>query len=52
MGVANLVTYYALSLQKTLSGHEAALLGWATLLLDDQPCMWCGQDYDSPFMIL
>ena len=32
--------------------REAALLGWATPPLDDQPCTWCGQDYDSPSMIL
>ena len=51
-GMANPATCYALSLWQTLSRHEAALLGWATLPLDDQPCTWCGQDYNSPTMVL
>ena len=52
MGMADWVTCCALSLWQTFGGHEAALLGWATPPLDDQPCTWCGQDYDSPTMIL
>ena len=52
MGMVNLVTCCALSLQRTLGGREAALLGWAMPPLDEQPCTWCGQDYDSPFMVL
>ena len=52
MGIANPAIYYALSLWQTLGAHEAALLGWATPLLDDQPCTWCGQDYGVPSMVL
>ena len=52
MGMTDPVTCCALSLGQTLGGREAALLGWATSPLDDQPCTWFGQDYDSPSMIL
>ena len=51
-GMAYQVTCCALSLQRTFGGCEAALLGWAMPPLDDQPCTWCGQDHDSPSMIL
>ena len=37
MGTAELVTCSAFSLQWTFGKHEAALLGWATPPLDDQP---------------
>ena len=37
MGATNLVICSALRLQRTFGGHEAALLGWATLPLDDWP---------------
>ena len=36
--MANLVTCSALRLWWTFGGHEATLLGWATLLLDNWPC--------------
>ena len=36
----------------TLGSHETALLGGAMLPLDDWPCIWCGQDYGSPSMVL
>ena len=52
MGMADQVTCCALSLRQTFCGHEAALLRWAMLPLDDRPCTWCGQDYDLPAMIL
>ena len=35
MGPAGFVTFSALSLWQTFGGHEAALLGWATLPLDN-----------------
>ena len=35
--MADLVTCSDLSLRWTFGGREAALLGWATPLLDDQP---------------
>ena len=36
--MADPVNCFALSLQRTFGGREAALLGWAMLPLDDQPC--------------
>ena len=36
MGTADPVTCSTLSLWWTFGGHEAALLGWATLPLDDR----------------
>ena len=36
MGMADPVTFSALSLLRTFGGCEAALLGWATPPLDDQ----------------
>ena len=50
--MADWVTCFAIGLRRTFGGHEAALLGWATLPLDDQLYTWCGQDHDSPSMIL
>ena len=39
--MADLVTCSALSLWWTFSRHEAALLGWATLPLDNWPFGGC-----------
>ena len=53
MGIANRVTCCALSLQcRPLVGVKLPCLDGPLPLLDDQPCTWCGQDHDSPSMIL
>ena len=49
---ANPVTCCAFSLWQTLGGCEGALLGWAMPPLDDWPCIWYSQDYDSHSMML